>query len=1007
MSRSQTRIESVATEQVTGADPDLILITSSADGVAGDGTSYAEVRGNFAYITSDARNLVSGDTNIGYDIFVKNLTTGAITEITEQSAEQTVHSASFCDVSNDGNGILYFGFYGDYGLFLKDLTTGLVRQVDTSATGVSSVDGAVSAHFMHDQTKVLVTTFGDMGLGAGYRNIYIKDLTTGAVTAVSSSSKGVIGNYYCSDLGFSADDSKVYLWSSATNLVAKDTNRANDIFMKDLTTGVMTRLSTTSSGAQLNGSSAANYISHDDSTLIFTTTATNLDAGLCNIFSKNIITGLVTPIATNSAGELGNSKVSGVLAVGDDGKTVLFYSQATNLVEGDTNGAPDVFIKDMVTGTTTRIFSTDPYRSRDSTSYRAQYADNGSKIILTVERGNDNDEHTAWQDGGASIYTSTIYLIDLVAHTTTTLTSGAQGMIYQPGGVAIARYVDWLTLAGISPDGDHLVLNEVQNGVPLIPVNVTNVYMAPLNTTSLQDNIGNSHDNVLTGGRGVNDMFGRDGNDILIGNADNDRMDGGAGIDAASYSRSAHGVQVDLTQQSVLQDTGGAGQDILISIENLTGSNFADTLLGDDTTNTLLGGLGDDRLAAGGGNDRLDGGTGDDQLSGGLGNDMYIVDSLNDLVTEGVGAGSDTIVTHLTYSLGDNIENLTLTGTADINGTGNGLANVLTGNTGHNILRGGFGDDTYVTDGNDTIGENAYEGTDTVRSSVTYSLGSYLENLTLTSSGNINGTGNALNNILTGNTRNNVLDGAAGADTMAGGRGNDTYIVDNAGDVVQEGVNAGTDTVRASVTYSLAGGLSERLILTGAGNTNGTGNSLDNRLVGNSGDNVLNGGYGADVMRGHEGDDSYYVDNAGDDVIETTGEGSDIVYSSITYSLADRFVENMTLIGPDAADATGNSLANVISGNKAANVLNGGYGADTLTGGLGADTFLFGTASGLDTITDFSASQGDTINVHAYLARATALISQVGGDVQIHLGGSNVITVTGASVADVSAHMVW
>ncbi len=336
-------------------------------------------------------------------------------------------------------------------------------------------------------------------------------------------------------------------------------------------------------------------------------------------------------------------------------------------------------------------------------------------------------------------------------------------------------------------------------------------------------------------------------------------------------------------------------------------------------------------------------------MIGGTGDDIFIVDNAGDVTNEAANAGTDTVLASISHTIGANIENLTLTGSANINGTGNALDNIITGNSGDNVLDGGAGadqmaagagNDTYVVDNAaDVVSELAGEGTDTVLASVSHVLGDNFENLALTGTANIDGTGNALDNVITGNSGNNVLDGGTGADQMAGGLGDDTYIVDDAGDVITENENAGMDLVRAAMSYTLGANL-ENLTLEGSALT-GTGNALDNIITGNALNNIIDGGQGADTMTGGAGDDTYYVDHAGDMVVEGAGEGIDTVITSIAHSLSAN-IEHLTLTGNAAINGTGNELDNTITGNNGDNVLDGGDGKDFIVGGNGNDVIYGG-----------------------------------------------------------------
>lgn len=447
-------------------------------------------------------------------------------------------------------------------------------------------------------------------------------------------------------------------------------------------------------------------------------------------------------------------------------------------------------------------------------------------------------------------------------------------------------------------------------------------------------------------GRGGSDtLYGGAGFDILApGTGANDLVDGGSETDQVRYDDLTMGVNLDLQAGQVrfygLPDTVVHR---LISIENAVGTNYHDDLAGNAGNNELYGLAGDDYLQGREGDDYLDGGEGDDFLDGGSGNDTlvgnagndeYAVNSRSTTVIEFADAGVDTVRASISYTLGDHVENLILIGTDNLSGTGNELDNTITGNAGNNELSGLGGSDT-----------------------------------------------------IDGGFGNDTLDGGLGDDSLIGGLGDDTYIVDSVGDTVTEYANEGIDTVRASVSYTL-GDHVENLTLTGTANLNGAGNDLNNVITGNEGDNqllglggndtinglagndTLDGGIGTDLLVGGFGNDTYIINDATDTVIEGANAGNDTVVASVSYTLTAN-VENLTLDGTTPINGTGNDLNNVITGNGGVNTLDGGTGNDTLIGGAGrdvlrggagADRFVFTTRTdGVDRIADFSRQEGDKL----------------------------------------------
>ncbi|MDD1443651.1 discoidin domain-containing protein, partial [Dolichospermum sp. ST_sed3] len=338
------------------------------------------------------------------------------------------------------------------------------------------------------------------------------------------------------------------------------------------------------------------------------------------------------------------------------------------------------------------------------------------------------------------------------------------------------------------------------------------------------------------------------------------------------------------------------------------GSNIINGTPNDDN---LIGTPNNDIIIGLAGNDKLDGKAGSDNLQGGKGNDTYTVDSTGDIVTEDVNEGTDTVRSYITYTLGNNLENLTLLGGSNFNAKGNELNNTLLGNNGNNNLSGGAGND-----------------------------------------------------VLDGGAGNDVLDGGAGNDTAQGGLGNDTYTLSSAGDVVIENANEGTDIVKTYLSYTLGNNL-ENLTLLGNADINGAGNSLNNNLTGNNfnntlngsiGDDTLNGSIGNDTLIGGNGTDTAYYYNAPESVIVnlTTGIANDGEDGIDTLSQIEN-VQGSNIAGDDLKGDANNNALYGYGGND---TLAGLGGKDTLTGGVGIDTFVFqfgqSLVSNSDRITDFA-----------------------------------------------------
>ncbi|HEX9965298.1 MAG TPA: M10 family metallopeptidase C-terminal domain-containing protein [Allosphingosinicella sp.] len=537
--------------------------------------------------------------------------------------------------------------------------------------------------------------------------------------------------------------------------------------------------------------------------------------------------------------------------------------------------------------------------------------------------------------------------------------------------------------------------------------------------TGIENLVGSSLNDTLTGNGGDNVIEGGSGNDALAG---------GGGVDTASYAGGTAGVTVSLGLQGSAQNTVTAGSDTLSGFENLLGSAFTDTLTGDSAANTLSGGAGDDTLNPGanaaGAVDLLDGGAGSDTASfAGLAGTTATLNGAADAVAT---VGGVTVATLRS------IENLQGGAGADIL-TGDADANVIDGGLGDDVLNGGAGIDTVAFRGSAAVTVNLASGTAAGAGADVFSG---FENV-LTGTGNDTVTGDGADNVFFEGRGNDVYNGAGGSDTLDYSAANSTVTVNlNTLTAQITGTYGGSDTIsnvenvvgaaaftniltgNAAASRLVGGSVADLLegrngadvIIGGAGNDillGGTSGALDDgsadTLEGGLGSDYLSGGQGNDILRGGEGDDSliggvgntaqqFFTGVDGGNDVYDGGDGTDIAYliydgrlgvgastlgisfdlSSLAGNSALTFngaaagelisIERVIFRGTQVNDTVkGGGTLDSLTGLAGDDVLDGWLGNDTLSGGLGSDTLIGG--EGLDTATYVNSTAGVTVDL--------------------------------------------
>lgn len=754
--------------------------------------SFSPVDSNIIVFTSTGKNVHWRDRSYDIDIFVRDLVTGKVTLVSVGEDGVAREGGSSDPIfSPDGRRIAFSSIERLVGGDLDNASDIYIRDLVSGTTTLVTLGEGYSFDpvFSPNGKAILFTTsFGS------YQSLFVQDLSTGTIEEVSVKPDGTRSYDFAGRAAFSSDGMRVLFQSNASDLVSGDTNGREDIFVRDLSTGTTTRVSTSRTGAQANGTSEDAAWSPDGTKVVFVSDATNLvpnDRDRKDIFVKDLTTGEITLVSTTQSGSQADS---GSFSPGfsPDGTRIAFVSQARNLVPGERFLNADIFIKDLSTGAIRKI----PVRPDDGS-----YSGDSGQLVFSA-------------DGRKLLFISDVR--NLV------FSAAPRGQVYA------------IDLAGTNGDDRLLGLGG----------------------------------ELALGLDGNDTLVSSTGGDTLLGGRGDDRLEGSSGDDLFRF-RGAFGADV-------LSDTGGSDQ-LMFEDRRAAGARFridgADLVIEIGEQSLRLLGHVASRAA------RVE--------------TAVFMDGSIDLSNPeafAVFIGTPDADTMIGSVAGDTIRALAGHDTIDgLNGS-----DTLDGGTGNDVVRGGEGDDTIAGDrGMDELHGDA--GDDTIAGG----LGA---------------------DRIEGGTGDDTILGGQGGDRLAGGEGNDVLDGDEGGDRLRG--DAGDDRLR--------GGDGEDLLL---------GAADDDTLEGGAGDDELRGGEGRDTLRGGDGDD-----------ILTDNDG-----------LAGYSVE--------------------------ADILDGGAGNDILFGQGGATIYLFGRGAGSDVVHELSYAI-DTIRIDPALTLADLDLMRDGADLVVGVRGT-------------------
>jgi len=760
------------------------------------------------------------------------------------------------------------------------------------------------------------------------RDIFVYDTLTKKNKRVSLSSSGIQGNNHSIAPSLGLDGRYVTYLSYANNLVSGDTNGSADIFFFDSLTNKTTRVSADSNGIQGNADSLYPKISGNGQYITYYSNANNLvpgdTNGVTDIFLYNTISKKTTRINVKSNGIQANAP-SFDPSIGENGRYIVYKSLANNLVPGDTNNKFDIFVYDTLTSTTRRASVASNGIQSNGHSHNPSLSGNGTIVVFESEANN--------LVPGDTNNTRDIFVHNLVTKTTNRIsvnsnTAQSNGNSYLPSLSADGSYV------GFHSDANNLVSGDTNGSYDTfltnINFNLSSILTFWASNYSVQEN------GLPLVPITINRTANISGVATVLVTPDN-----GSAIAPGDFSNTpititfASGQTVKTLAIPIVNDRLiEPNEKINLRLSNPTGATLGFTttavltIIENDTATAInqTGTAGVDSLIGLTGNDTLTALKGNDYLTGLGGNDFLTGNEGNDLL-DGNTAND---------SLYGNEGNDTLAGKDgnDLLNAGDGIDN-LQGEAGNDTLDGGVGsdsldggegnDDLYGVLGNDFL--NGRGGNDSLNAAV----------------GNDTLNGEIGNDSLQGGKDNDILTGYEGNDTLLGGEGND-YLDGYTGNDSLDG-GEGNDT--------LLGGEGNDTLNGWIGNDTLNGGNGNDELSGWLGNNTLDGGKGNDTLNGAENND-----------LLVGGLGSDRIIGVAGNDTIDGAAENDFLTGGQGNDS-----------------LSGGDGSDTLTGYGNVEgelDDLDGGNTGNDLyVLDYNLGLGITSNSDTFESRAVINLNNV------------------------------